>query len=375
MLKILFILGTRPEVIKMAPVIKGLARYPGQFESIVCVTGQHRELLEQMLGYFRIVPDYDLNLMQENQSLTSLTARILAALEPVINETVPDWILVQGDTTTVFAASLVAYYYNIKVGHVEAGLRTNNKRSPFPEEINRRLTSVIADLHFAPTQQARENLLGEGIADSGIVVTGNTVIDSLLWMREEVKQRAPDSREMKMIASMSQTKRMILVTAHRREHFEGDLKQICLALRDIVETNPDVFIVYPVHLNPNVQITVHEILDKSENILLIDPQPYPTFVWLMEQSHLIMTDSGGVQEEAPSLGKPVLVLRNTTERPEGIAVHNALLVGTDRAAIVSTACDLLSNPLKYVEMTSSSNPYGDGKAASRIINALLNHGG
>ena len=372
MLTILTVFGTRPEAVKMAPVVWEMAKYPERIHSVICVTAQHRQMLDQVLDLFGIVPDYDLDLMRERQTLAGLTARILVALEPVLAEVKPDWVLVQGDTTTVMAASLAAFYQGIKVGHVEAGLRTDNKRAPFPEEINRRITSVVADLHFAPTERARSALLAEGVSSEAIRVTGNTVIDALLWVRDRVTRQPP-----LLSTTLSESfanKRLILVTCHRRESFGSGLEQICLALRDLAQSHPDICIVYPVHLNPNVREPVYRILGNVERIHLIDPQPYSHFVWLMNRAYLILTDSGGIQEEAPSLGKPVLVMRETTERPEGIAAGNACLVGSDRLRIVTEAEDILSNDKRYRRMAVAGNPYGDGKSAARVIRSLLSYG-
>jgi len=369
MLTVLSVFGTRPEAIKMAPVLRELARHPDRVRSVVCVTAQHRQMLDQVLDLLEIVPDYDLDLMQERQTLAQLSARVLTALEPVLAEVRPDWVLVQGDTTSVMAASLVAFYHSVRVGHVEAGLRTNDKRAPFPEEVNRRLTSVIADLHFAPTERARQALLCEGIPETDIKVTGNTVVDALLWMLSIVRRRPPALPD--GLAQSLVDRRLILVTAHRRESFDTGLEQICLALCDVAQYHSDLCIVYPVHLNPNVREPVYRILGNVERVRLIDPLPYASFVWLMDQAYLILTDSGGVQEEAPSLGKPVLVMRETTERPEGILAGNACLVGTQRAQIVSQTRDLLLNVERYQRMATARNPYGDGKAALRIVESLL----
>ena len=369
MLTVLSVFGTRPEAIKMAPVVWELAKHSDRVRSVVCVTAQHRQMLDQMLDLFQITPDYDLNLMQERQTLAQLTARVLVSLEPVLAQVQPDWVLVQGDTTTVMAVSLVAFYHNIRVGHIEAGLRTRNKRAPFPEEINRRITSVIADLHFAPTERARQALVAEGISEAAIRVTGNTVIDALLWTRDVTRLQSPTLPD--GLAEAITDKRLILVTAHRRESFDGGLEQICLALRDLVQAYSDLCIVYPVHLNPNVRKPVYRILSNVERVHLIDPLPYASFVWLMDQAYLILTDSGGVQEEAPSLGKPVLVMRETTERPEGILAGNARLVDTKRARIVGETRRLLANAERYQRMARASNPYGDGKAAPRIVESLL----
>lgn len=369
MLKVLSVFGTRPEAIKMAPIIRELGRYTNEVVSIVCVTAQHREMLDQVLELFQIKPNYDLNIMQIQQTLPQLTARILMALESVLNEVKPDWVLVQGDTTTVLATSLVSFYHNVRIGHVEAGLRTHDKRAPFPEEINRRVTSVIADLHFAPTETARQRLLAEGIPDGAIYVTGNTIVDALLWAKELVERVPPPLP--KGLREAVDGRRLILVTGHRRESFGKGLEQICLALRDLAQSHRDVSIVYPVHLNPNVKEPVYRILTKVPSVYLIDPLPYGSFVWLMSQAYLILTDSGGIQEEAPSLGKPVLVMREKTERPEGIAAGNACLSGTNRAQIVSQAHDILENQTRYRQMSLARNPYGDGRAAARVVGAIL----
>src|SRR3990172_583346 len=368
MLTVLSIFGTRPEAIKMAPVIRELERHPDRIRSVVCVTAQHREMLDQMLELFKIKPDYDLNLMQERQTLAQLTARLLVALEPVLAEVEPDWVLVQGDTTTVMAVSLAAFYRGIKVGHIEAVLRTNNKRAPFPEEINRRMTSVIADLHFAPTEQARQALLAEGIPDAAIRVTGNTVIDALLWVRELVRRQPPPLPH--GLADEIAGRRMILVTAHRRESFDKGLEQICLGLRDLVQSHSDITVLYPVHLNPNVREQVYRILGNVERVYLMDPLLYTAFVWLMDQAYLILTDSGGVQEEAPSLGKPVLVMRNTTERPEGIRTGTTKLIGTSKESLADGLRLLLCDPERRGMMAAVNNPYGDGLAAQRIVDIL-----
>ena len=369
MINVLSIFGTRPEAIKMAPVIQELNNNPDSIHSVVCVTAQHRHMLDQVLEIFNIEPNYDLNLMKKRQTLTELTARVMLSLEPIFEEVKPDWILVQGDTTTVMAVSLVAFYNDIKVGHVEAGLRTNNKRSPFPEEINRRIASVIADLHFAPTKSSHLSLLAEGIPEKSIKVTGNTVIDALLWVRDIVCQQPP-SLPGGLIEKIA-GKHLILVTGHRRESFGIEFENICRALRVLAKDNADICIVYPVHLNPNVQEPVYRILGDVDQVELIDPLPYTSFVWLMDQAYLILTDSGGVQEEAPSLGKPVLVMREVTERAEGIAAGNACLVGTDQNKIINKTRELLIDNKLYQQMGSAINPYGDGKAAGRIVDSLL----
>lgn len=369
MTKILLVFGTRPEVIKMAPIIMELEKHKDRIRPILCVTAQHRQLLDQFLDFFQIQPDYDLNLMEKNQSLPQLTARIITSIDPLLTEIEPDWVLVQGDTTTTMAVTLEAFYQGIKVGHVEAGLRSYDKHAPFPEEINRKITSVIADLHFAPTERARQSLLSEGVPEASIFLTGNTVVDALVWARENIRgkpPRFPEGFEEKISG-----KRMILVTGHRRESFGPKFEQICLALKELAQDVPDINIVYPVHLNPNVQAPVHRILGGIESIQLIDPLSYPQFVSLMDKAHLILTDSGGIQEEAPSLGKPVLVMRETTERQEGIDAGNACLVGTNKENIVQETLDLLKNSERYRKMSQSTNPYGDGKAAQRIVRILL----
>lgn len=368
MLTILSIFGTRPEAIKMAPVVQQLNRYPGQIRSTVCVTAQHRQMLDQVLDLFNIRPDYDLNLMRPNQTLAQITAAMIQGLDPVLQEVQPDWILVQGDTTTVMAASLVAFYHRVKVGHVEAGLRTRDKYQPFPEEINRRVTDVIADLFFAPTEWSRQNLLRESVPAELIHVTGNTVIDALL----QVAARDYDWLSGPLV-NIPQGKQLVLITAHRRESFGESFRNLCLAIRDLAQHYQQAYhFVYPVHLNPNVQAPVHEILGQQENISLIEPLDYLPLVQLMKHSSLILTDSGGIQEEAPSLGVPVLVLRETTERPEAIEAGTAKLVGTDRARIVSTASRLLDDPEAHAQMARAVNPYGDGQAARRIVEILLN---
>jgi UDP-N-acetylglucosamine 2-epimerase (non-hydrolysing) len=353
----------------MAPVIKELAKHSDRVKSVVCVTAQHRYMLDQVLDLFQIIPDYDLNLMQDDQSLAQLTGRLLKAIEPVLLQVKPDWALVQGDTTTMMAVSLAAFYHEIKIGHVEAGLRTYNKRAPFPEEINRCITSLVADLHFAPTEQARRALLAENIPDSRIRVTGNTVIDALLWVRDLVRHSPPSLPE--GLEKAIEGHRLILVTAHRRESFLGGLEQICTALIEIVEKYSDVCIVYPVHLNPNVRTQVNRLLNNCPRVHLIDPLDYAPFVWLMDRAFLILTDSGGIQEEAPSLGKPVVVMRDITERPEGVVAGNACLVGTKRRQIVTLTDELLKDRERYRQMSEARNPYGDGRAAKLIVRFLL----
>jgi UDP-N-acetylglucosamine 2-epimerase (non-hydrolysing) len=371
MKRVLLVFGTRPEAIKMAPVVRELQKHPELFQVQVCVTAQHRQMLDQVLDLFGIVPDYDLDIMKPGQSLTDVTCNVLQGLAPVLEESHPDVVLVHGDTTTTMAASLAAYYQKIAVGHVEAGLRTGNIYSPWPEEMNRRLTGAITRYHFAPTEQSRLNLLAEGVADNNIVVTGNTVIDALLTVVDKVRNDAVLKKQMaERFSFLEPQKRLILVTGHRRENFGEGFENICHALKDISETHSDVEIVYPVHLNPNVQEPVHRILGDTPSVHLIDPQDYLPFVWLMDRSHLIITDSGGVQEEAPSLGKPVLVMRDTTERPEAVTAGTVKLVGTDREKIVAETRELLQNPEAYERMTRAHNPYGDGNAAERIAKIL-----
>jgi UDP-N-acetylglucosamine 2-epimerase (non-hydrolysing) len=372
---ILSIFGTRPEAIKMASVIIELEKHQDKIRSLVCVTAQHRQMLDQVLDLFKIKPDFDLNLMQENQKLSQLTADVLISLEGLFCEIKPDWVLVQGDTTTTMAASLVAFYHRIKIGHIEAGLRTNNKYAPFPEEINRRMTSVIADLNFAPTERAKQNLLREGVDEKRIFVTGNTVIDALLMIVK--RQSQPGIREKwnhyfcdAFGISFDNGKRQILVTGHRRESFGKGLENICNALREIAYSYEDVEIIYPVHLNPNVQEPVRRILDSRERIHLIPPLDYEPFVYLMSKSYMILTDSGGIQEEAASLGKPVLVMRETTERPEAVEAGTGRIVGTDMNKIISETRLLLNDKETYSAMSVVRNPYGDGNAGSRILNLL-----
>jgi len=364
-MKILSVFGTRPEAIKMAPVIQALEVAPG-FESQVCVTAQHREMLDQVLQLFEIKPDFDLNVMRPGQSLEQLTAAVLQGLGEVFRQARPDVILVHGDTTTTLAASLAAFYQKIPVGHVEAGLRTGNKYSPWPEEINRKLTGGIATWHFAPTDGARENLLAEGVAAEAIAVTGNTVIDALLTIRDRVRN---DPFVSTGLPELNAERRLILVTGHRRESFGEGFRSLCQALGQLAERD-DVEIIYPVHLNPNVRKPVYEHLAGRLNIHLIDPMEYLPFVALMDRAEIIITDSGGIQEEAPSLGKPVLVTREHTERPEAVAAGTVRLVGTDRTRIVREVHRLLDSAEHYNAMAMAHNPYGDGRAASRIVDFL-----
>jgi UDP-N-acetylglucosamine 2-epimerase (non-hydrolysing) len=366
--KVLTVIGTRPEAIKMVPVVKELERYPGEIASVVCATAQHRELLDQVLDLFEIRPDYDLDVMLPGQTLSQLTANILMRLDDVIAREQPDWVLVQGDTTTVMVASLVAYYHRVRIGHVEAGLRTDDKWQPYPEEINRRLTDVLADLYFAPTERNRQNLLREGLAPKAIVVTGNTVIDALLMTVRRLREEGTHTRRW-----TSNGQRLILVTAHRRENFGRPLTSICRALDEIAARYAsDVQIVYPVHPNPNVLGPVHEMLGDVPNIALIEPLGYFDFVQLMDEADLILTDSGGLQEEAPSLGAPVLVMRDVTERPEGVEAGVVKLVGTDQRRIVEEVVTLLENDQAYQQMAQGANPYGDGRASQRIVEAIRN---
>jgi UDP-N-acetylglucosamine 2-epimerase (non-hydrolysing) len=326
-------------------------------------------MLDQVLQIFGIVPDHDLDLMRVDQSPTQVASRILTSLEPMLQEEKPDWIVVQGDTTTVAAASLAAFYTGVKVAHVEAGLRTGDKRIPFPEEMNRVIADALADLHLAPTEQAKQNLLNEGFPEKTIVVTGNTAIDALLWVRDRTRRQAPELPD--GLRQILANRQLLLVTSHRRESFGEGFESICHALLELTRRHTDLCIIYPVHLNPNVQEPVRRILGKAERVYLLDPLPYAPFVWLMDQAYLILTDSGGVQEEAPSLGKPVLVMREKTERPEGIAAGYARLVGTSTEGIVSSVCELLAKPNMREKMVASQNPYGDGRAAVRIVDTLL----
>jgi UDP-N-acetylglucosamine 2-epimerase (non-hydrolysing) len=371
-MRILSIFGTRPEAVKMAPVVKALAAV-SDIESIVCVTAQHREMLDQVLELFQIYPDFDLNLMRPNQNLADLTAAILTHLDPIIARVQPDWILVQGDTTTVMAASILGFYHHIRIGHVEAGLRTGDKWQPFPEEINRRIAGVVADLHFAPTAHSRQNLLREGVQDWRIVVTGNPAVDALHYM----VSLPPPQEITTLLANLSICpggRRLVLVTAHRRENFGKPLENICQALRHLAETYADqIELVYPVHLNPNVQEPVYRLLGGTRNITLLPPQDNLPMIHLMQHSALVLTDSGGIQEEATGLRIPALVLREVTERPEGIEAGALKLVGTDPEKIFLEAHHLLSDREAYLSMTKGENPFGDGHAAGRIVQAILDY--
>ncbi|GAB4477464.1 MAG: UDP-N-acetylglucosamine 2-epimerase (non-hydrolyzing) [Anaerolineae bacterium] len=363
----LLVFGTRPEAVKMAPVIRAL-QDAGKIDAVTCVTAQHREMLDQVLDWFHITPDYDLNLMQPNQSLEGLTARALQGISTVIDEVKPDVVLCQGDTTTAMVTALAGFYRRIPVGHVEAGLRTHDIYNPFPEEVNRRLISVVTSYHFAPTETARAALLSEGTRPETIYLTGNTVIDALRWT---VAQPHPlDALSTAGIPLNRGDERLILVTAHRRESFGPDFEAICKALKQIAERNPTVRLIYPVHLNPNVQEPVYRILGDAERVHLIEPLAYPDFAHLMARAYLVITDSGGLQEEAPALGKPVLVMRRTTERPEAVEAGVARLVGTETAAIVEACEELLHNPEAYAAMANAISPFGDGHAAEYIAGIL-----
>ena len=368
--KILTVFGTRPEAIKMAPLVHALAA-DNRFDAKVCVTAQHREMLDQVLELFEIEPDFDLNIMKAGQTLNDVTISILVGLKPVLEDFKPDVVLVHGDTATTFAASLAAYYQQIKVGHVEAGLRTGNIYSPWPEEANRKLTSAITNYHFAPTAGSKDNLLNEGVSEDEITVTGNTVIDALFWVREKLNKDNSLSNEISSrFDYLDPNKKLILVTGHRRESFGGGFERICEALRQIATNNPDAQVLYPVHLNPNVQEPVNRLLKGLDNVFLIEPQQYLPFCHLMDRASIILTDSGGIQEEAPSLGKPVLVMRETTERPEAVDAGTVRLVGTDVGLIVSQVDLILTNPDEYQKMSRAHNPYGDGLACGRILEFL-----
>lgn len=369
--KVLIVFGTRPEAIKMAPLVHAL-QVNSSFDVRVCVTAQHREMLDQVLALFSIVPDYDLNIMLPGQTLSQVTTNILNGIVPVLDDFEPDVVLVHGDTTTTFATSLAAFYKQITIGHVEAGLRTGNLLSPWPEEANRKLTGVLARYHFAPTAGAKENLIREATLQDSVSVTGNTVIDALLWVKSKIESDAVLLGELaKRYAFLDSNKRLILVTGHRRESFGGGFESICEALCHIATVHEDVEILYPVHLNPQVQEPVNRLLKGISNVHLIEPQDYLPFVYLMMRSYLILTDSGGVQEEAPSLGKPVLVMRNTTERPEAVNAGTVQLVGTDAHKIIQSVGVLLADDDAYKAMSLAHNPYGDGEACSRIVKVLL----
>lgn len=374
MLNVLAVFGTRPEAIKMAPVVNALRARPERFLCRVCATAQHRKMLDQVLDLFSVGPDHDLNLMRPGQGLHDVTTAVLRELPAVLEMERPGLVLVHGDTTTTMAATLAAYYARIPVGHVEAGLRTGNKYAPFPEEINRKVTTAIADLHFAPTETSRGNLLREGVPGGSILVTGNTVVDALLWVRDRLDRDPGLTRRLDADFSfLDPDRKLLLVTGHRRENFGEGFEKICRALAEIASRRPDVEILYPVHLNPNVQEPVRRILGAAGgtgNVHLVDPVEYLTFIYLMKRAFLIVTDSGGVQEEAPSLGKPVLVMREVTERPEAVQAGTARLVGAETGRIVEETFRLLDDPAAYKAMTTPYNPYGDGKAAERIAGFL-----
>lgn len=376
----MLVFGTRPEAIKMAPLVKEFQKYPEKFKTIVCVTGQHREMLDQVLRIFDIQPDYDLNIMKQGQDLYDVTAKVLIGMRDVLKETQPDIVLVHGDTTTSTAAALAAFYQQIPVGHVEAGLRTHNIYSPWPEEMNRQITGRITTYHFAPTSLSKDNLLQEGVAGEQIIVTGNTVIDALYMVVEKIKNDGILSCELEKvlkasgydISRLSDGKKLVLITGHRRENFGDGFISMCKAIKSLSEKYPEVDFVYPMHLNPNVRKPIHEVFGKSQraNLFFIEPLEYLSFVYLMEKSAIVLTDSGGIQEEAPGLGKPVLVMRDTTERPEALEAGTVKLVGTDYDKIVNEVSGLLDSQEYYEKMSKAINPYGDGKACSRIVKAL-----
>ena len=377
----MLVFGTRPEAIKMAPLVKEFQKYPKEFETIVCVTGQHREMLDQVLRIFEIRPDYDLDIMKQGQDLYDVTARVLSGMRGVLKEAQPDVVLVHGDTTTSTASALAAFYQQIPVGHIEAGLRTHNIYSPWPEEMNRLITGRIATYHFSPTPLSRQNLLAEGIKEEAITVTGNTVIDALYWVVEKIKNNKFLSVELGSflktagydVNRLNDNRRLVLITGHRRENFGDGFIHMCLAIKNLVEKYPQVDFVYPMHLNPNVRKPIHEVFGETtaDNMFFIEPLEYLSFVYLMEKSDIVLTDSGGIQEEAPGLGKPVLVMRDTTERPEALEAGTVKLVGTDYNKIVSEVSALLDNQEYYDRMSKAVNPYGDGKACERIVQNLI----
>ncbi|AXT51980.1 UDP-N-acetylglucosamine 2-epimerase (non-hydrolyzing) [Aquimarina sp. BL5] len=368
MKKNLIVFGTRPEAIKMAPLVKEFQKHKDVFETKVCITAQHREMLDQVLSFFEIVPDFDLDLMKPNQNLHGLTADIITGLKPILEEFSPDFVYVHGDTTTTMASSIASFYSGAKVCHVEAGLRTFDMKSPFPEEMNRCVTGVISDIHFSPTDTSKQNLINESKREDSILITGNTVIDALKFSVDKVNVEGFNDEEIENLKKIvDPNKKLILVTGHRRENHGQGFINICEALKHIAINNPETQIIYPVHLNPNVQKPVYELLNEVDDIQLISPLSYPAFVWLMNQSYLIITDSGGVQEEAPSLGKPVLVMRDTTERPEAVDAGTVILVGTDKDKIITKTEKLLIDTASYEGMSRLHNPYGDGKACQRIV--------
>ena len=372
MIKVLSIFGTRPEAIKMAPVVKALDSNPN-IESLVCVTAQHREMLDQVLSLFEITPDYDLDIMKSGQSLTQASSRMLLALEPILEDCKPDLVLVHGDTSTTLCGAQAAFYQQIPIGHVESGLRTYNIYSPWPEEANRQLTSIITKLHFAPTKTAAQHLYDEHNNPEFIFVTGNTVVDALLDVKEKLENNASLRTSLqKQFSELDFTKRRVLITGHRRENFGDGFESICKAIQELAQNYPDYEFVYPVHLNPNVQEPVERLLRGLDNVKLIEPQDYLPFVYLMSTSHIILTDSGGIQEEAPSLGIPVLVMRETTERQEAVEAGTVKLVGTHHATIVAEVSNLIENEALYLKMSEAHNPYGDGQASQRIAKTIVN---
>lgn len=382
MKKIMLVFGTRPEAIKMAPLVKEFQKHPNTFQTIVCVTGQHREMLDQVLHIFDIHPDFDLNIMKQGQDLYDVTARVLTGMRDVLHEAQPDVVLVHGDTTTSTAAALAAFYQQIPVGHVEAGLRTHNYLSPWPEEMNRQITGRIASFHFAPTALSRQNLLQENVDDANITVTGNTVIDALYWVVDRIKNDPSLDAELEEVLRragydvnrLADGRPLVLITGHRRENFGDGFINMCTAIKQLTERYPNVDFVYPMHLNPNVRRPIHEVfgddLSNLGNMHFIEPLEYLSFVYLMEKSTIVLTDSGGIQEEAPGLGKPVLVMRDTTERPEALEAGTVKLVGTDREKIINEVSTLLDDAAAYARMSQAVNPYGDGLACSRIVERL-----
>ena len=383
MKKVMLVFGTRPEAIKMAPLVKEFQKQPKRVETVVCVTGQHREMLDQVLKIFDIKPDYDLNIMKQGQDLYDVTARVLTGMRDVLKEVKPDVVLVHGDTTTSTAAALAAFYQQIPVGHVEAGLRTHNIYSPWPEEMNRLLTGRLATYHFSPTPLSRNNLIKESVDDRNIIITGNTVIDALYWVVDKIKNNKELDNELEDILSkagydvnrLNNGKKLVLITGHRRENFGDGFINMCTAIKDLTVKYPDLDFVYPMHLNPNVRKPIHEVFGENlsglKNMFFIEPLEYLSFVYLMEKSSIVLTDSGGIQEEAPGLGKPVLVMRDTTERPEALDAGTVKLVGPDYNKIVNEVSSLIDDKAAYEKMSKAVNPYGDGLACGRIVNALL----
>lgn len=383
MKKVMLVFGTRPEAIKMAPLVKEFQKQPKRVETVVCVTGQHREMLDQVLKIFDIKPDYDLNIMKQGQDLYDVTARVLTGMRDVLKEVKPDVVLVHGDTTTSTTAALAAFYQQIPVGHVEAGLRTHNIYSPWPEEMNRLLTGRLATYHFSPTPLSRNNLIKESVDDRNIIITGNTVIDALYWVVDKIKNNKELDNELEDILSkagydvnrLNNGKKLVLITGHRRENFGDGFINMCTAIKDLTVKYPDLDFVYPMHLNPNVRKPIHEVFGENlsglKNMFFIEPLEYLSFVYLMEKSSIVLTDSGGIQEEAPGLGKPVLVMRDTTERPEALDAGTVKLVGTDYNKIVNEVSSLIDDKAAYEKMSKAVNPYGDGLACGRIVNALL----